>query len=147
MATAEIQLTVRRAAIDDAEAVQSMAAELATSSVVESAAFELSYAQALQDPAQLLAVAELGDEVVGYVHALAHRAFHANGDVVWVEEVFVETRARGRGVGRALIEAAEEWGVEIKARYVALATRRAADFYSALGFETSAAYYRMVLIP
>ena len=49
---------------------------------------------------------------------------------------------RGAGVGRALMAAAEDWARERGAAYVALATRRAADFYPALDFEESATYFK-----
>ncbi len=44
--------------------------------------------------------------VVGYVHVLVHPAFHANGNVGWVEEVVVAPQFRGSGCGRLLLEAA-----------------------------------------
>ena len=47
--------------------------------------------------------------------------------------------ARGAGVGRQLMAAAEAWARRRGARYVALATGRAAPFYQALGYEDSAA--------
>lgn len=37
---------------------------------------------------------------------------------------------------------AEEWAADQGAAYVALATRRAADFYAALGYAESATFFR-----
>jgi GNAT superfamily N-acetyltransferase len=58
--------------------------------------------------------------------ATSHLAFHANAPVAWVEEVMVAAPARGTGVGRQLMAAAESWARSIGAAYAALATRRAA---------------------
>jgi GNAT superfamily N-acetyltransferase len=82
---------------------------------------------------------------VGYLLATSHPAFHANGPVAWVEEVMVVARARGTGVGRQLMAAAEDWARARGAAYVALATRRAAPFYQALGYEDSATYFKKPL--
>jgi GNAT superfamily N-acetyltransferase len=90
-------------------------------------------------------VAEGGGEVVGYLLATSHPAFHANGSVAWVEEVMVAEPARGTGVTRQLMAAAEAWARRRGARYVALATRRAAPFYQALGYEDSAVYFKKPL--
>lgn len=40
------------------------------------------------------------------------------------------------------MEAAERWAVEQGAAYLALATRRAADFYRAIGYSESATFFR-----
>ena len=49
---------------------------------------------------------------------------------------------RRQGIGRRLMEAFEAWALAREAKIIALATRRAADFYEALGYEESAAYFR-----
>jgi len=51
----------------------------------------------------------------------------------------------GQGTGRALMAAFEAWAAGRGCALVALATRRAAPFYRALGYEESAAYYRRLL--
>ena len=102
-------------------------------------------ASAVSGTAKPGAGAEGGGEVVGYLLATSHPAFHANGLVAWVEEVMVAEPARGAGVGRQLMAAAEAWACRRGARYVALATRRAAPFYRALGYEDSALYFKKPL--
>jgi hypothetical protein len=39
----------------------------------------------------------------------------------------------------------EAWAKQREARLIALATRRAASFYKALGYEESASYFRKIL--
>ena len=50
------------------------------------------------------AVAEVDDKLIGLVHYIAHRSCWTIGDYVYLQDLFVDTRARGHGVGRALIE-------------------------------------------
>lgn len=155
---------VRPAGPGDRDQVWPLARDLATSYLVERPAFDQSFASLLAHPDALVLIAETltnpanpvglanptslkapGGEAVGYLLATSHPAFHANGPVVWVEEVMVAESARGTGVGRQLMAAAEAWGHRRGARYVALATRRAAPFYQALGYEDSAVYFKKPL--
>ena len=82
---------------------------------------------------------------MGYLLGFVHPAFFANGPVAWVEEVLVRPEYRGRGAGRALMSAFEQHAAGRDCRLVALATRRAAAFYRALGYQESAVYFRKVL--
>jgi GNAT superfamily N-acetyltransferase len=52
--------------------------------------------------------ARQGDEILGIVHFLPH-ANTWGRDVCYLEDLFTRDDARGQGVGRALIRAAEEW--------------------------------------
>jgi GNAT superfamily N-acetyltransferase len=65
--------------------------------------------------------------------------------VAWVEEIVVRPRERGQGAGAALMSAFERWAAGQGCALVALATRRAAPFYRAVGYEESAVYFRKVL--
>jgi GNAT superfamily N-acetyltransferase len=140
------QIQVRPAGPGDRDHVWPLARDLATSYVLERAAFGRSFALLLADPQALVLVAEdpagPGGGVVGYLLATSHPAFHANGPVAWVEEVMVAASARGAGVGRQLMAAAEDWASRRGAAYIALATRRAAPFYQALGYDDSAVYFK-----
>jgi len=84
-------------------------------------------------------------DCIGYLLGFCHLTFFANGPVGWVEEVMVRDEHRGRGIGRDLMSAFERWAAARECSMVALATRRAAPFYLALGYEESAAYLRKVL--
>jgi GNAT superfamily N-acetyltransferase len=92
-----------------------------------------------------LLVALDGHEHVGYLLGFQHLTFYANGPVAWAEEVYVRSQDRGRGIGRALMRSFEQWAATQGCTLIALATRRAAPFYRALGYEESASYFRKVL--
>jgi len=120
--------------------------QFATSFEPECAVFDASFDALIARGDTLLAVAEQSTGViVGYALTAGHLALFANGPVAWVEELMVEPDHRRRGVGAALMQAAEEWARGQGAAYVSLATRRAADFYRALGYSESATYFRKTL--
>jgi GNAT superfamily N-acetyltransferase len=81
----------------------------------------------------------------GYVLGFVHDTFFANGTVAWIEEMFVSDTARRNGIGLALEREIEAWARDRDAKLIALATRKAASFYSAIGYEESAVYYRRIL--
>jgi GNAT superfamily N-acetyltransferase len=139
------RVQIRRARDGDAGAVAILAAELAQSFAFSAEKFELSYPALLSAGDACLLVAAESDECLGYVLGFRHLTFYANGPVGWVEEILVRPERRGRGLGRALMSAFEQWATEHDCTLVALATRRAAPFYRALGYEDSAAYLCKVL--
>ncbi|TCC58177.1 N-acetyltransferase [Kribbella pittospori] len=140
---ADDRVVVRGAGAGDRDEVWGLAREFATSFVPERSAFDESYARLLTAAHTLLLVAEVpGQGVVGYLLANSHTTFLANGPVAWVEEVMVDEGVRRMGVGRRLMEHAEEWAQSVGAAYLALASRRAGDFYVALGYEDSATFYK-----
>ena len=137
---------IRPARPEDGDRVWPLARDFATSFALERAAFDTAWEQLVQAPDTLLFVAETGDhEVVGYLLANSHVTFLANGPVAWVEEVMVEQGTRRSGVGRRLMEHAEDWARSIGAAYLALASRRSGPFYLALGYEDSAVFYKKTL--
>jgi GNAT superfamily N-acetyltransferase len=136
---------VRAATGGDAAAVARLAAELALSFAFDDAAFRASYPAVLADEGACLLLAVAGQEPAGYLLGFTHLTFYANGPVGWVEEVAVRGPDRGRGVGRALMGEFERRAAARGCALVALATRRAAPFYRALGYEESAVYFRKVL--
>ena len=52
---------------------------------------------------------------------------------------------RRLGAGSLLMASIEEWSRGHQTKLIALATRRAADFYRSLGYEESATYFRRLL--
>jgi GNAT superfamily N-acetyltransferase len=104
--------------------------------------FQRSFADLLGRPDTLVLVAEGGGSILGYLLAGLHGTLFADGPMAWVEELMVAEPARGSGVGRSLMTAAEQWAHSVPCAYLALASRRAGRFYEALGYEPSATYYR-----
>jgi GNAT superfamily N-acetyltransferase len=64
----------------------------------------------LHDPAEPMGVlgAYLGGRLVGIAHYIFHRSCWTVGDYCYLQDLFVAEDARGRGAGRALIEAVEK---------------------------------------
>ena len=139
-------MDIRRGEERDSAEVFQLAQAFATSFVVERPAFERAFAGLLTDPNAFIAVAETDGKIVGYILGFEHLTFFANGRVAWVEEIMVGEPHRRSGIGRQLMEVFETWATERDVRMIALATRRAAGFYGALGYEESAAYFRKVLL-
>jgi GNAT superfamily N-acetyltransferase len=136
-------MQVRPACAGDAAAVAVLARELAMSFAFQPDRFELSFAALVADEQACLLVAADGCD--GYLLGFRHLTFFANGPVGWVEEIAVRAGQRGRGTGRALMSAFEQWAAGHGCALVALATRRAAPFYQALGYQESATYFRKIL--
>ena len=148
MAAAPVR--IRPATAADAGAVAGLAEGLAQSFAFSRASFDAHYPALLAAGHACLLVAGTGadaasTECVGYLLGFEHLTFYANGRVAWAEEVFVRGGLRGRGIGRALVTGFERWAGERGCLVVALATRRAAPFYHALGYEDSATYLRKLL--
>ena len=140
--SAEPVVVVRRAGVDDLDAVWPLARDFATSFTPQREPFEATFGALLRLPDALLLVVERASDVVGYLLAHRHPTFLANAPVVWVEEVAVDASVRGQGLGRLLMTAAEWWAAESGAAYVSLASRRSGEFYAALGYEDSATFYK-----
>ena len=145
---------VRPATAADADAVAGLAGGLAQSFTFSRASFDAHYPALLVAGHACLLVADAdadagadagSGECAGYLLGFEHLTFYANDRVAWVEEVFVRGDLRGHGIGRALMTAFEQWAGERGCALVALATRRAAPFYHALGYEDSATYLRKLL--
>jgi GNAT superfamily N-acetyltransferase len=139
------RVQVRSAGPDDVGAVAGLAAELAQSFTFSRARFLSSYPALLAEDDACVLLAVDGPECLGYLLGFRHLTFFANGPVAWAEEVLVRREDRGRGVGRALMGAFEQWAAGEGCALVALATRRAAPFYQALGYAESAIYFRKLL--
>jgi GNAT superfamily N-acetyltransferase len=122
-----------------------LAQAFATSFVVEPGAFQQAFSAALVDAHTRLVIVEQEEQVIGYLLGFVHTTFYANGPVAWVEEITISAAYQRQGVGRLLMHDFEQWAAERGAKLVALATRRAAPFYQALGYQESATYFRKLL--
>ncbi len=140
-----VQWNIRRALETDSDEVFRLASELATSFQPDREAFSGSFRDVISDESAWLIVATYEGELVGYCLGFDHLSFYANGRVAWIEEILVKSKWRRSGAGRALMESFEGWARSRGAKLVSLATRRAAPFYQAIGYNESAVYYRKLL--
>ena len=138
-------VSVRPAVSGDRVDIWPLARDFATTFHLREDAFAASFDAIIHDDDALLIVAERGDGIVGYLLARCHLTFLANGAVGWVEEVMVDESWRRKGVGEALMSAAETWSAAKGAAYIALASRRAKSFYTAMGYDDSATFFRKSL--
>lgn len=137
---------IRLAEENDSSSVKSLARSLATSFSLDDDSFDEIFNRLKDDESSRILVStdEYGT-INGYLLGFVHDTFFANGAVAWIEEMFVSETARLNGVGRALERNFEVWARVRDAKLIALATRRAAPFYTAIGYEESAVYFRRFL--
>jgi GNAT superfamily N-acetyltransferase len=138
---------IRVADRDDASAVLPLAREMAHSFVVDDNVFHQSFIAILQANYMQLFVAvdNKTQMIVGYCLATIHPTFYANGNVAWVEEIAVDVAHQRQGIGTALMRAVEQFARDSGCKLLALATRRAENFYNAIGYTNSAMYWRKLL--
>ena len=142
----EITYVVRRARVDDGEEVFSLVKDFLPEAIADRQVFQTTFAALDETAGSVLFIAEGGGEtVLGYILVSCHPSFLANAPVAWVEEVMVANSWRRTGMGKALMAAAEDWANRRGAAYVALASRRSAPFYLALGYEDTAAFFKKAL--
>ena len=140
-------ITIRSARKEDCLSVFPLAKEMATSFEVERTFFEESFHEVLEDESSTCLVAEQKEGIIGYLIGFDHRAFYANGRVSWVEEIFVKDEFRKDGIGNNLMAVFEQWCLDRNSKLIGLATRRASQFYNAIGYEESAIFFRKRLNP
>ncbi len=99
----------------------------------------------LENPYATLLVAEAEKRVIGYLLGYRHSTFWAGADVWWVEELLVDGPQRRYGIGRALMSYFENDARNAGGRLVCLITRKATEFYRAMGYEEFAVYLRKTL--
>jgi ribosomal protein S18 acetylase RimI-like enzyme len=92
-------------------------------------------------PGAITLVAELGDEIAGFLDARLGEPFdamHRPMTYCFVADIAVAAAQRSLGVGRQLMRAAEEWGQRNGAEFVSLEyhfdNQRAAAFYERMGY-------------
>ena len=141
-------IEIRPAKAGDSEQLWPLVKDFAFSYRPERSAFERSFSDLLDrsDTLVLVAVSNAG-AVVGYLLGSFHGTFFANGPVAWIEELMVSESVRRLGVASKLMSSAEEWARSLPTAYVALASRRAGDFYLKIGYEESATHFRKTFVP
>lgn len=140
-----MEVVIRKILVDDFGALFGLVERFASSFVPERSAFSAAAHALVGRDDVWLSGAECSGRLIGYCLGFEHVTFYANGRVSWIEEITVLESDRRRGVGRALMGGFETWARSRGSKLIGLATRRAAPFYDALGYEASATYYRRLL--
>lgn len=139
---------IRRARIGDVEDIFSLISDFFPAAAPDRQAFQNTFISPCDTECSALCVAENhGGLVVGYVLVSCRPSFLANAPVAWVEEVMVAETSRRNKVGKVLMIAAENWAIQIGAAHIALASRRSAPSYLALGYEDAATFFKKTLNP
>ncbi|WP_032912344.1 GNAT family N-acetyltransferase, partial [Leptospira santarosai] len=129
----------------DRESIQKLTSLFATSFKTDPDSFNNSFNELLKDPNSIFLVVEENETPIGYLLGFDHYTLYANGRVSWVEEIFILEDYRRKGFAKNLMTSFEEWGRNRGSKLIGLATRRAKDFYLALGYEESALFFRKLL--
>jgi GNAT superfamily N-acetyltransferase len=142
---------VRRARPGDASYVFALVEQLGYSP--EHRSFDETFAQVVRHPEAAVFVASEGLKVIGYL-AMSHRPqIRLGGRIAYIDELVVDDRRRGEGVGSALVDAALAHARGLGCKRVDLTTSRARPsyrrgFYVGHGFtEVDSALLRFDLGP
>ena len=131
-------LTIRPAAEPDAAALAPLLAALGYPASADAVAARLRRVAAYRGPVVALVAAAGDGSLVGLLTAHAFATVHADEPAALLTTLVVAPEARGRGVGRALVRAAEAWAVTqgaVKVSVTSGAQRADAHrFYEGLGY-------------
>jgi GNAT superfamily N-acetyltransferase len=130
-----MSLSIRVSRVSDARDIAALTGQLGYD--VEPPAVEVRLARILAREDQTVFVAELDGRPVGWVHAAMWQDIEAEAFVV-IGGLVVDRNCRGKGVGRRLMEEAEEWtkarGCSIVRLWSSSARTGAHRFYEELGY-------------
>jgi GNAT superfamily N-acetyltransferase len=128
---------IREATIDDAAALALLATQLGYPSQPEGALRRLT---ALDPGNNAVLVAEHGTQVVGFIHVLIKPSVLVERSAE-IGALVVEQRWRGKGIGAALLRAAEDWATSQDCSCLCVRTnvvrKGAHAFYRRAGYERS----------
>jgi len=129
---------------DDAEGVATLSTQLGYPSTAEDT---LRRFRGIGDaPDARVWVAQAPDgAIVGWIHLFGNRLLESDPDIE-IGGLVVHEDARGRGVGRALVSAAEDWARERGYTMVSVRSnvvrREAHEFYRGLGYEPTKSQFK-----
>ncbi len=147
-------ITLRPARPDDEPGVVRLAAELAdfpvpawrTPGEIARADLPILQAAVRQTPDdQLFLVAERDEGMAGCIYVVTQRDYFTAEALAYIEVLAVAPEARGMGVARKLMDAAESWATGRGYRRIRLAVwsqnERARGLYEHLGYQAETMYY------
>jgi ribosomal protein S18 acetylase RimI-like enzyme len=94
----------------------------------------------IEDENEIALVAELEDKIVGYlVVSIYHHSFRKENPIAELDNMYIEEKFRGKGIGTQLVAEAKRKAKEKGARTLkveaAAQNEKALSFYRACGFE------------
>ncbi|MDQ2688300.1 MAG: GNAT family N-acetyltransferase [Armatimonadota bacterium] len=144
---------VRPIGADDFQAVSALLAELGRPAISDETRVEARqiYARHLARPNTASLLAEVGGTPVGFMSLEFRERLNQTTLQAWIPDLIVTASARGKGVGRALLErgfalARERgcWAVTLESGY---ARTVAHQFYRAAGMTDGGLYFALSLAP
>lgn len=142
-------ISIRRGQAEDAEALLGLARQFTTGrEPIGRDDFQVAYDNVLRRRDQetnVLFVAENDGVVVGYSLMTVSRLLHAPGLTAHLQEVVVDEKSRGLGVGDRIIAANEHYCMGRGVRQLSASTARIGSFYNHRGFEAVGEHYRKLL--
>ena len=138
-------ISVRAAGQEDAESVFEMLSDFATSYRLDREAFDRTYSSLVSAAGADLLLAEDEHGTVGYLLACDMPTLFANGPVTELLELYVKPVNRNMGAGRLLVNTSVDQARDRGSVEVTVPTRRASEFYQAVGFELTAEFFKLKL--
>jgi ribosomal protein S18 acetylase RimI-like enzyme len=112
----------------------------------------LKKAMEMPEPGSAIYIAE--DETgkrAGFLHLQTQTDYFNGGKVAYISDIAVDSSFEGQGIGRILLDKAEEWayeqGCSLLSLYVFSANSRARKVYETLGFNEEVTKYVKPLSP
>ena len=131
-------ITIRPATSDDAPALSRLLTQLGYPTDAADIPERIQKLNARPGTTVLVAEDQEG-EVLGVVTVHLFQSMHVSEPTAWLTTLVVDEKARGRGIGSALVERAEDWAIQHGARRISLtsALRRthAHAFYKKRNYE------------
>lgn len=144
-----MSVTVRRGKLEDGPILFSLARQYQTGrEAITRDEFVVALDNVLRHRDQetnVLFVAEEDSTVVGYSLLTVSRLLHAPGLTAHLQEIVVDDRTRGHGIGDRLMQANEHYCMGRGVRQLSASTARIGSFYNHRGFEAVGEHYRKVL--
>lgn len=134
-------MSIRAATLSDASSVFGVLQQLhALGYAPDRPAFDAAFTDLVgDDRSSFMLVAQDGAGVVlGYALTTISPLLHTSGSSAQLQELAVDGEHRGTGVGTRLMEAVEEICRERNVRQLLVPSRRSADFYERLGYQSTA---------